>query len=184
MFFTWTEKDKNLNIWELTSHSHVQQYLELKREADPELPESLFIGLSRIMTGSTFVSEERTLKFATDGAQSKSPVGVLVVKKLADGKVFLNYPESKAADAIPYLSFANDEEVNPIEFGLTPKRYEFLICLAEGFTPTSFSTQCQSEFYSLKARLTRTTQKKYGIAKMITVELLNKKIKVSPYKED
>ena len=58
----------------------------------------------------------------------------------------------------PELVF-NLKETEPIRFALTPKRHEFLSNIAEGYIPTSFSGQCQSEFYSLKARLVNALEK-------------------------
>ena len=67
---------------------------------------------------------------------------------------------SGAVDAAPEIVFSpNEGEAGEIRFPLTPRRYEFLARAAAGTLPTSFSGQCQSEFFSLKARLIRAAER-------------------------
>ena len=102
---------------------------------------------------------QSVLNVSTNGARSRAPVGLLAAGKIYvdNGDVIIER-SGTGADAVPELVF-NLKETEPIRFALTPKRHEFLSNIAEGYIPTSFSGQCQSEFYSLKARLVNALEK-------------------------
>ena len=168
LFFTWDESHHEQNLWGLTAYRHALQYLWMKEEAkdDDQIEQLVIDGLNRIMTGSA-VNSGKVIKISTNGADCRAPIGLLVVGRIdADrdyGGVANIVFDAKGADAVPVLVFGpeNDrEDDNGIRFALTPRRYEFLMCLAEGYLPTSFSSQCQAEFYSLKAKLVRAANKR------------------------
>lgn len=168
LFFLWNEEDsKDDRVWALTAYSHFPKYLLFREDVrdDPQLPEVLIQGLARIMTGSV-VSEESSLSVSTNGASSRALVGMLVSgtistdAMLGDGCVSAQL-SGTGNDATPELIFRLSP--NPlIRYAITPKRYEFLSCVREGYVPTSFSGQCQAEFYSLKARLVNALLRRNG----------------------
>lgn len=168
LFFAWEEPHHEQNLWNLTAYRHAPQYLRMKAEAreDDQIEQPVIDGLNRIMTGSA-LTNGKLIKVSTNGADSRTPIGLLVVGKINadrdyDGVASIVY-NAKGADAVPELVFAlgnQDDEDGNICFALTPRRYEFLASLAEGYLSTSFSSQCQTEFYSLKARLVRATEKR------------------------
>ena len=172
LFFCWDEKDNQGKIihenelWTMTAYPHAADYLKLREESikysdEQDIPPQLITGLNRIMTGSASVMDESVIRLATNGADTQDPVGLMVVGQISAGMIFQAAQatmvfNSTGADAVPVLKFQilpNEEEA--IHFNLTPRRYEFLVNLDEGTLPTSFSKQCQSEFYALKSLLVR-----------------------------
>ena len=105
--------------------------------------------------------DDSVIRLATNGADSQDPVGLLVVGQISTDTIFRQAQatmvfNSTGADAVPVLKFEIlPDENETIHFSLTPRRYEFLMNLEEGTLPTSFSKQCQSEFYALKSLLVR-----------------------------
>lgn len=162
LFFTWNESVNPVDggVWALTVYRHIGEFSDLLRNVDYDEhpPEDILQGLSRIMTGSTRAVQS-VLNVSTNGASSRAPVGLLAAGKIYvdNGDVIIER-SGTGADAVPELVF-NLKETEPIRFALTPKRHEFLSNIAEGYIPTSFSGQCQSEFYSLKARLVNALEK-------------------------
>lgn len=173
IFFRWNERKADgsvlheKDLWSLTAYPHAADYLELVRECranggEQEIPPHLIAGLNRIMTGSASCTDSNSIALATNGADSRDPVGLLVVGKISTnmdfsaGEAFMVNP-TEAGDVVPQLQFrlGSDPEQARICFDLTPRRYEFLANLEEGMLPTSFSKQIQSEFYALKALLVR-----------------------------
>lgn len=163
LFFTWDEPPaKRENVWRMTAYAHTPKFIRMREEAkdDSQIPESLLKGLNRAMTGSALLNQSGVVSIATIGASSRDPVGLLVVGKFASqgyhADVRMIFDDS-ASDAVPCLEFSLPDRKTHV-FALTPKRYEFLMSLSEGLISTSFSSQCQSEFYSLKAILVSATR--------------------------
>lgn len=183
LFFTWSEPHHEQNLWGLTAYKHAPQYLRMKEEAKEEdqIEQLVIDGLNRIMTGST-VNNGKLIQISTNGADSRAPIGLLVVGRVDAGRDYNGIAsivfDAKGADAVPSLVFGvgnHSEDESCIRFALTPRRYEFLVCLAEGYLSTSFSSQCQAEFYSLKAKLVRAADRcarKRG--KAIRLDLIDK----------
>lgn len=178
IFFRWDERSADgsvlheKDLWSLTAYPHAADYLELVREspendAEEEIPSHLIGGLNRIMTGSASCVGTNAILLATNGADSRDPVGQLVVGKIPTSMDFsaceaVMVNPSSGVDTVPQLQFRldtdpNDPDKAPICFDLTPRRYEFLESLDKGMLPTSFSKQIQSEFYALKALLVRSS---------------------------
>lgn len=173
LFFLWDESapksDAILHeedLWSLTAYPHANDYLELVREMrvdddDQGIPSELIQGLNRIMTGSATCDSTKVIRVATNGADARDPVGMLVVSEIFADKTSRHCEafmtrSACSNDAVPQLEFQiGDGEDASIRFDLTPRRYEFLIELASGALPTSFSKQIQFEFYALKSLLVR-----------------------------
>lgn len=163
LFFRWNEPDIHASVWSLTAYRHAEDFLKLREQAiegseqgsEPE--EWLVEGLNRVFSGSPASENKANILITTNGAESRTPAGGLVVGSISAGywnsDVRLRCSSGKA-DAVPVLEFYS-QDVKPIQFLLTPRRYEFLAGIAEGLLPSSFSEQCQAEFYSLKATLIR-----------------------------
>lgn len=179
IFFNWNKKGPDGSIiheselWSLTAYPHAAEYLRLLEDmrengdVDQDIPNYLISGLNRIMTGSTY-SNANSIRLATNGADTRAPVGLLVVGQIFTNVGFMGQASMKMssynADAVPVLQFRlNPHSAEPpIAFHLTPHRYEFLVNLHEGVLPTSFSKQIQSEFYALKALLVRACLEQTG----------------------
>lgn len=191
LFFSWQEPEtqqKGLE-WSLTTFNHIDGFLALRRnieEGDTSLPGVLLEGFARMLTGSTLSKPQDGLKVSTNGASSKVPVGLLVA-----GKFYPDHDEvmlelsGTGADAVPEVCFCPSRN-ETIRFALTPRRYEFLTSLAEGYVSTSFSGQCLAEFFSLKARLVKALEKKRkNYPQHILLEFTDGKtvkVKVAPLK--
>lgn len=176
IFFKWRERksgsEKILHekdLWSLTAYPHAVDYLKLLRESleeeeEQEIPRELIAGLNRILTGSANCKDLENIWIATNGADTRDPVGVLVVSKIcaviddSNCAAFMIRPVNNT-DAVPQLEFRigrnRYDKDSFIRFALTPRRYEFLIDLAGGALPSSFSKQIQFEFYALKSLLVR-----------------------------
>ena len=159
------------NVWALTAMREADRYLELRNDAKGmegehiQIDDTVLAGLNRVLTGCASESDsDYKIRVATNGASSRAPVGSLEVCAIdADARsrrcdAWIEM--SGAVDAAPEIVFSpNEGEAGEIRFPLTPRRYEFLARAAAGTLPTSFSGQCQSEFFSLKARLIRAAER-------------------------
>lgn len=177
LFFLWDEPHHREEIWRLTAYRHVPQYLQMREDAqdDDQIDQTVIDGLNRVLTGSSQL-EGQDIQIATNGADSRTPVGLLLVGKInadmqSGGNAWVSC-DAKGADAVPVLYFLFPQfQEEPLTFSLLPRRYEFLASLAEGYLPTSFSGQCQSEFYSLKAVLVRASARVKNPKKTQTLSL-------------
>lgn len=158
LFFRWNEPERKVNVWNLTAYQHVEDFLKLhKRVFAGEslvIDERLVEGFNRAFTGSPAHHSGQCIQITTNGASSRAAAGNLVVGKIHtdwDPQVRLTYV-SRTADSVPVLEFFGPGP-RSVKFFLTPRSYEFLLALAEGTLPSSFSEQCQAEFYTLKATL-------------------------------
>ena len=156
-FFTWEgDFNREKKLWALSAYKHIPSYLSLVKGLEEwggeDEPDSVICqGLNRVMTGSSLQQTEDQIRIATNGANSKDPVGLYVVCAMdMKNKVRIKFVE-EGSDSTPVLIFENGSGVRKID--LYPRRYEFLACLASGCVPSAFSTQSQSEFYSLKSVL-------------------------------
>ena len=167
MFFNFEVSDYNFfdgmeekpSIWELTTFPHAHQYISefIRNTKKPfkkkKVKPSLIQGLSQIMNGSR-KDHSSHLRITTRGTEVSSKSGDLIVASYENSNTFI-YIESLSEEyytpAIIFKTSVSDE--NPVTFALTPRRYECLMQLSEGFIPSSFSDESLTELLGLKARL-------------------------------
>ena len=142
-------------IWRLTSCPHFAQYQGLTKA----VPDLVVTGLARIFTGISIKNPDGKIQITTNGAQSDTPVGELVVADLlAKDRYRKNLSLRIEPNVAPILVINPPSGAKSIEFTLTAQRFEYICGVAEGMLPTSFSSQCQSEFNALKSKIIRSTE--------------------------
>ena len=145
---------KHYKLWSITVFHHaddfVQNVLDPVREGrSPSKPHirRLAGGLNRVWTGLLFDENAHEVYLATGLDLSTSPVSDLLLEEIS---IFNNPP---GFDVVPDGAFpkvmirANNLSFS---FDLTLSRFEFLMRIAAGAMPSSFSRETYEDFLSLK----------------------------------
>jgi hypothetical protein len=153
------EEMKAHSLWTTTVFRHAGEYFEhildpirLKTRPAPHHIRRLAAGLNRIWTGLLLADSAHEVYMATGLDLTTSPVSdILLQELLLDGTpaAFTVIPDGRSPLAVLR---ANGQEFC---FELTLPRYEFLMRVAAGAMPSSFSRECCSDFLSLKQRCLR-----------------------------
>ena len=170
LFLTWNPEkvlkpslasSSDFSIWSLTSLPHAREYLLDFVESFEERPnrikpidEKLFTGLFQVMTGCRVPQVASELIITTRGAEVSSKAGQLQIASFMHKKSTIYIQAESEASALPVLHFtSNPNQKDTVRFKLTPRRYECLMEISKGYTPSSFSRECISELMGLKSKL-------------------------------
>ena len=170
LFFTWTPEDtlkvsvansNDYSIWSLTSLPHAKNYLaefiddfddRPNKNKENKVDTKLFTGLFRVMTGCRVLQFPIELLITTRGAEVSSKAGQLQIARFPNRKSSLFIRSESETSALPVLHIVSNSDKD-VTFKLTPRRFECLMQLSEGYTASSFSRECLSELMGLKAKL-------------------------------
>lgn len=154
---------KELKMWNCTAFHHAGRYLEeildkLRNNGkpSPSLLRKIVGGLNRIWTGFLLNTDSDALYLCTGLDVTTAPVSDLFLRRVEidgfDGEgIHIDLDRSR----LPRLVFkipGNDKEFS---FRLTLQRFEFLMRVANGAMPTSFSRESAEDFAVLKQRCIR-----------------------------
>jgi hypothetical protein len=161
-----TEADEML-LWDLTVFRHAGEYLgqvagRLKagQRVERQILARIVRGLNRIFTGM-LVSDDQRLLLASSLAPSQGRVSRLFVDEISAER---RLGESidivmREGDPVPVLEVTLSAE-NRCGMPLHLTRYEFLIRVAEGALPGSFSRECYEDLLAFKSQLLKAAGKR------------------------
>ncbi|MCY3604756.1 MAG: hypothetical protein OXH45_03240 [Gammaproteobacteria bacterium] len=163
LFFSLPTND-DLNPWRLTVFQASGRFLyfleQLKRNKDVSETLVLLVqGLNRTFCGM-MMEDRATLYLASSGGDGRGRIAFLLENKLAIKKerrnpyVRCRLSDDKSAPSLQIVDPAKpeaDDVVDSIDLQLT--HFEYLVRVAKGSLPTSFSRQCYEDFLDFKLRL-------------------------------
>lgn len=159
LFFRIPEKQADeLRLWSLTVFSHAGEFLQQVaaplrdggRVARPILAR-LASGLNRVFTGM-LVATDRELLLATSLANSGAGTSQLLEDRLSVAPRRDERVEVLPGDPLPTLVVQLDARTRcPLPLNLV--RYEFLMRVAEGALPSSFSRECHEDILAFKSTI-------------------------------
>ena len=164
LFLNTTDATFNeLKLWNCTAFHHAGLYLEgildklrSNGKPSPGLIRKIVGGLNRIWTGFFLNSESDALYLCSGLDVTTSPVSDLFLRRVEidgyDGEgIIIDLNRSR----LPRLVFKIPGNDKPFSFQLTLQRFEFLMRVANGAMPTSFSRESAEDFAVLKQRCIR-----------------------------
>ncbi|MFT3991200.1 MAG: hypothetical protein QM680_07300 [Luteolibacter sp.] len=159
-----------LKLWKSTAFHHAGLYLGLLdtlrkgQKPQPELIRQIIGGLNRIWTGFLLSKDADVLYLCTGLDVTTSAVSDLMLGQIeVDG--FNGDAIRVRADSVselPVLVFDLPMKKDAFAFTLTLQRFEFLIRVANGAMPISFSRESTEDFAVLKQRCIRDVCKSSG----------------------
>lgn len=163
LFFVVDAADAEaLGIWELTVYRHGGLYLDVVRRlaegqpvSRPQVLSPLVRGLNRINTGA-LVNNQDGLVLATSGSHSQAKVarlfdGEISVSRKRGEEVVVERTPRGTLDLVVRLG--REPEFQAERLPLTLLRFEFLLRVAGGALPSSFSAECYEDLLAFKSRL-------------------------------
>ena len=158
---------EDMSLWGLTVFQHAGEYLgqiaaRLKdgQRVERQIVSRIVMGLNRIFTGM-LVSDDQHLLLASSLAPSQGRVSRLFVDEIS--------AERHLGESIDIVMH-EDNPVPVLEVTLSAKnhcgiplrltRYEFLIRVADGALPSSFSRECYEDLLAFKSRLLKAAAKR------------------------
>lgn len=165
LFFRLPEVDGRLNPWRLSIFQSAGSYrchllapLRAGRSADPAILKLLVCGLNRIWTGM-LVGELDRLYLSTGLDLSSARISDIYLYEIPlrrsphgeEVTVFL-----RKGDMAPTLRVTLGADGYGAEFKLHLMRFEFLVRVAQGALPSSFSKECNEDVMAFKAQVLST----------------------------
>ena len=152
-----------LTLWNCTAFHHAGIYLteildKLRAGGipSPHLIRKIIGGLNRIWTGFFLKDQSDALYFCTGLDVTTAPVSDIFLGKIElDGIHNDNIRMELDHKRLPMLVFDTPTQKNAFTFRLTLQRFEFLMRVANGAMPTSFSRESTEDFAVLKQRCIR-----------------------------
>ncbi len=159
MFFRIpADMSEELRLWDLSVFSRAGEYLgELVRplrqsaRVSRRILGSLVNGLNRVFTGM-LVSTERELLLATNLSYSGSGVSQLLEERVSVAPKRQERVDLVLEERGPTLVVQLDSEVR-CQLSLNLVRYEFLMRVASGALPGSFSRECHEDILAFKSAI-------------------------------
>ena len=170
LFFTLPAEDFSQDyFWHLSSYRYAGLYLALlqslhRKAAVADATRQLIVkGINRIMTGM-LIDDTNTIFVATSGGFTQSKVSILCKEEIPSNNLRSRGREGMSirlnGSSKPYLEFRMSADTGEgVTFELTPIRFEFLVRVASGALPNSFSSECAEDLLALKSRLLRRVER-------------------------
>ena len=166
LFFTLPDGDDGYPFWAMTIFRFAGEFLEMrdflvsKKPVSESTRSKLVRGLNRVMTGLLLDNDDRIF-IASSGGFTQSKVSVLCDTEVPSRRQN-GLGLAIKLDAIagrPTLEIAlSAGSHNAVSFDLTPVRFEFLMRVANGALPGSFSSECLEDLLAFKAKLLRKSE--------------------------
>lgn len=170
LFFTLPAEDFSQDyFWHLSSYRYAGLYLAVlqsfhrKAAVSDAIRQLIVKGINRIMTGM-LIDDTNSIFVATSGGFTQSKVSILCKEEIPSNNVRSRGKEGMAIrlndSSKPYLEFRMSADTGEgVTFELTPIRFEFLVRVAFGALPNSFSSECAEDLLALKSRLLRRVER-------------------------
>lgn len=163
LFFTIpADKAAEMRLWQLTTFHYADEYLNevhrlllRKEKVRAEIVARLVRGLNRIFTGM-LARDDHHIVLATSGSISQSRVSrvfeefIPVRRNLGRSVMLEPAPEAEMPALSVHLSGTHWANLT-----LNLRRYEYLVRIAEGALPNSFSRECYEDLMAFKTELLR-----------------------------
>jgi hypothetical protein len=163
LFFTIPDaKAAEMSLWQLTTFHYADEYLNKvhrvlmsKEKVRSEIVARLVRGLNRIFTGM-LVRDDNRIVLATSGSLSQARVSrvfeeFVSVRRNLGQKVQIELAHEAEMPALNvHLS-----DKHWADLPLNLRRYEYLVRIAEGALPNSFSRECYEDIMACKTELLR-----------------------------
>ncbi len=150
------EQAEELRLWSLTAFSHAGEFLEqvvapLREGGRTPRPilAKLVNGLNRVFTGM-LVSTDRELLLATSLSNSGAGTSQLLEDRVSVTPRRDERIEVVAGNPLPVMLVQLDSDTR-CTLPLNLVRYEFLMRVAEGALPSSFSRECHEDILAFKS---------------------------------
>lgn len=158
LFFSSHAMERGYDFWRTSvlhnAESYINDYLKpcrLSKAVDPKKLAHLTVGLNRVWTGLLISPATREL-FITSGLDlTTAPISDLLVQRLAIDESH-EYISAEISPRNRLQLVVHKEGLEDFRFELTVLRFEFLMRVAQGAMPTSFSKEIYSDFLSLKQK--------------------------------
>lgn len=159
-----TKASFSRSIWATTVFHNAEQYLVdlMDSEGTTPIPAELYqkivLGLNRIWTG--LLTEEKEKLYVAKGLNlSSAPISDIFVMgvEITDdfGEPLISVIRPGPISLVPQLRIVWRQDHDPFIFDLTLERFEFLMRVAEGVMPNSFSKECWEDIITLKTKFLR-----------------------------
>jgi hypothetical protein len=153
----------SLGLWNCTAFHHAGIYLHEvldklrnKQCPPPHILRKIIGGLNRIWTGFFLKEQSDALYLCTGLDVTTAPVSDIFLKKIElDGSYGDNIRLAIDHKCLPRLVLDQPTKPDAFSFRLTLQRFEFLMRVANGAMPTSFSRESTEDFAVLKQRCIR-----------------------------
>lgn len=153
----------SLGLWSSTAFHHAGIYLteildklRLGQPPSPHLIRRIIGGLNRIWTGFLLKEYSDALYLCTGLDITTAPVSDIFLGKIElDGVLNDNIRLDLDHKTLPRIVFDMPAQKEAFAFRLTLQRFEFLMRVANGAMPTSFSRESTEDFAVLKQRCIR-----------------------------
>jgi hypothetical protein len=163
LFFTLPDGELGYPHWSMTAFSFAGDYLETiealkaKRPVSEAVRGRIAKGLNRVLTGLLLENVDRIF-IASSGGFTQSRVSTLCdhetpSRRQAGVGMAIRLVEETGRPQIDVSLAAGAD--NSVSLDLTPIRHEFLVRVAEGALPASFSNECLEDLLAFKAKLLR-----------------------------
>lgn len=161
LFFRLREGEGRFDPWRLTMFQNAQRYrrsvltpLREGRPIEAGIVRMLVCGLNRIWTGM-LVGEADSLYLSTGLDYSASPISDLLLMELPLRKGFTGGGVQIVSDGEgrPLMRIVLARGEDGVDYPLQLFRFEFLMRVAEGALPNSFSKECNEDVMAFKSRL-------------------------------
>jgi hypothetical protein len=158
LFFTLPEDHQDYPYWSLTVFRHAKEYISqvvqpLNASAHVRLAlrKKLALGINRIFIG-LLVDEQNSIYLAASATQSQARVSRMVEKQFYVDDPDRGSIQIEMRDRRPTLVINGYNKKWPT-LTLTLTRFEFILRVADGALPTSFSKECFEDINAFKTQL-------------------------------
>jgi hypothetical protein len=159
MFFAIpSEQVEELHLWSLTVFSHAGDFLEkvaAPLRSGDRVPRQILArlvnGLNRVFTGMLVVTD-RELLLATSLSNSGAGTSQLLEDRISVAPRRNERVEVLMGERLPALTVQLDADVS-VSLSLNLVRYEFLMRVAGGALPSSFSRECHEDILAFKSKI-------------------------------
>jgi hypothetical protein len=154
------EQEDELFLWDLTVFKYAGEYLSrvvhpllTNKQVEHHIRARLVKGLNRIFVGM-LINSERELILASSLSFSNAKVNKLLEERISVLPRLGERVEIVLQDNVPCLNVVLGSSIN-CSLPLHLIRYEFLIRVADGALPSSFSKECYEDILAFKSRILR-----------------------------
>lgn len=152
------------SIWATTVFHSAGDYLlhlmndDKSKLVPPHILKKVILGLNRVWTGLLAEDDERLfvakgLNLSSAAISDVFVMGVSIINDFGEVQIYIKRADEKAL--IPQLQISWRAGYSPFMFDLTLERFEFLMRVADGVMPNSFSKECWEDIITLKTKMLR-----------------------------
>ncbi len=154
------EQEDELSLWDLTVFKYAGEYLSrvvypllANRQVEHHIRARLVKGLNRIFVGM-LINSDRELILASSLSFSNARVNKLLEERISVLPRLGERVEIILRDNVPSLNVVLSSSIQ-CSLPLHLIRYEFLVRVADGALPSSFSKECYEDILAFKSRILR-----------------------------